>query len=163
MENEKNKLSLCWVESESGAELGNQGLSLAIILSEKHLYQIVHNYTQSGIILSLDPNHPATHPATHPPHRLSLQFGLLVSLGPAPAQAQPLGQAKVAIISVISFLSLMSINLIKGGISGKIFQKKSYRRYKVRPPKKMSAKSDRAHGLFLIKGGISGQLDEIKS
>ena len=53
---------------------------------------------------------------------------MLVSLSPAPAQAQPLGQAKVAIISAsffsLSFLPLTK-NLIKGGIFGQIVKNKS--------------------------------------
>ena len=54
---------------------------------------------------------------------------ILVSLSPAPAQAQPLGQAKLAIIYAyflfFFFFSLLTKNLIKGGISGRIVENKS--------------------------------------
>jgi hypothetical protein len=51
---------------------------------------------------------------------------LLVSLSPAPAQAQALGQAKVAIISArFLFFFPLTKNLIKGGISGQIDKNKN--------------------------------------
>jgi hypothetical protein len=49
---------------------------------------------------------------------------LLVSLSPAPAQAQPLGQAKVAIISASFFFLPPTKNLIKGGFLGKLLKTK---------------------------------------
>jgi hypothetical protein len=53
------------------------------------------------------------------------KFKILVSLSPAPAQAQPLGQAKVAIISAYFLFFSLTKNLIKGGISEQTVQNKS--------------------------------------
>jgi hypothetical protein len=56
---------------------------------------------------------------------LAVSGFLLVSLSPARAQAQPLGQAKVAIIfAYFFFFSLLTKNIIKGGISGQIVKSK---------------------------------------
>jgi hypothetical protein len=67
-------------------------------------------------------------------------YFMLVSHSPAPAQAQPIEKAKVAIISARFFLLLLltlTKNLIKGGVSGQIDENKSYKGYKVRQPTKI--------------------------
>ena len=66
---------------------------------------------------------------------------LLVSVSPSSAPAQPIGQAKVAIIYARLFLFLLLFPLtkplIKGGFSGQIDYSKSYKGYKVGQPKKI--------------------------
>ena len=78
--------------------------------------------------------------------KYSLQTILLVSISPAPAQAQPLGQAKVAIISAYSFLFFTNQKLKEAFLS-ELFKTKvrkgtklGYQKTRTIP--KMCARSD---------------------
>jgi hypothetical protein len=83
----------------------------------------------------------------------------LVSLSQAPAQAQPLGQAKVAIIST----SFFSSSLLTQAFLGKLMKTKVIKGTKLGNQKNVSPIRAHVDGLFLIKRGISEQTDKNKS